>query len=209
VTRARPIGAALAAVTLLLAGCAGNTVTGTGRALNPGAGTPTVPGGFPSTSAAPGASSNASTAPAGRGVLVTYPAGHFSVMMPTQATERSEPGSLGGASFTVYIAVSVSGGNTPTEVASEDIDQPLDPADYAITLRTAVGEFGSASGATVDSQTPTQYRGYTARRAAVTTPDGRPFTLLVFMYSSTRLFIVFASAGAVYDLVTSTLRFLP
>jgi hypothetical protein len=209
VTRTGPIGAAALAA-LLLAGCAGSTVVGQGVALH-AAGTTSQAApasGFPSTSA-PAGSSVPSGAPAGHGVLVTYPAGHFAVVMPTQATERSEPGSLGGASFTVHLAVSVSSGNMPTEVGSEDIDPPLDPADYQLTMRAAISTFSGSSGSTVNSQTATQFRGYVARRASVTTPDGNAYTLMLFMYSPARLYIVFASDGATYDQVTMSLRLLP
>jgi hypothetical protein len=193
---------------LALSGCNGATVSGQGLALNASpttAQTSSSPG-FPSTSAAPATSTPAT--PAGKGVLVTYPAGHFAVVMPSQATERTENGSLGGQSFTVYSAVAVTDGS-PTEVGSEDIDEPLDPANYQVTLRAAVGAFEGASGTTITSQTATVFRGYTARRASVTSPDGKPFTLLVFMQSPTRLYILFASDGPIYDQITSTLRLLP
>jgi len=214
VLKARTGGAAAAAVIALLTltACT-TTVVGHGVALNAGASsTASPPPGFPSTSEAPsspGSTSSPTSSDSGHGVLVTYPAGHFSAVMPTQATERSENGNLGGQSFTVYLAISVSDGSVPTEVASEDIDHALDPSEYAATLRVAVGSFAGSSGMSVDSQTATTFRGYTARRALVTSPDGQSFSLLVFVYSPTRIYVVFASEGAVYNQVTSTLRLLP
>src|SRR5690348_8688325 len=114
---ARTGGVAAAAV-LLLAGCAGATVTGHGVALgNHGAVRKVVPPIFPHMSVPSG------PVPAG-GVLYTFAAGHVQMVMPAQPVERAQTDSVDGIKETLHLVLAADDSGV-TVVASADLSQPV------------------------------------------------------------------------------------
>jgi hypothetical protein len=138
------------------------------------------------------------------GVPFSLPAGHFRANFPEQPTVLSEPGSFGGVSFTLHIARAVDDRGRPTLLADEDASEtiPSDQADEA--LRVAVGSFSGSSGYTLVSQDATSFRGHRARKAALTSPAGDDYTLLVTLWAGRRLYIMLAPSGSIYDTLTGS-----
>jgi predicted small secreted protein len=189
---------AMLAAAALTAACT-STVSGHGAAIGAGPGTNpsgSVPAGFPS-----GASSGAGAA--GTGVSFSYPQGHFRATFPARPATSSEPGTVAGASFTLYLA-RAQVNDAPTLLACEDISVHL-PADQDDdTLRGAIGGFEGSSGLTLTDQSITTFRGHVARQAHFASPQGDDYTLLAALFSDQRLYLFFAPSGAMFDTLTSS-----
>jgi predicted small secreted protein len=186
------------AVAALTAACT-STVSGHGAAIGAGPGTNpsgSVPAGFPS---------NASSGAAGTGVSFSYPQGHFRATFPARPVTSSEPGSVAGASFTLYLA-RAQVNNAPTVLACEDISVHLPPDQDDDTLRGAVGGFEGSSGLTLTDQSITTFRGHVARQAHFASPQGDDYTLLAALFSDQRLYLFFAPSGAMFDTLTSSFQ---
>jgi hypothetical protein len=134
-------------------------------------------------------------------VLVTYPAGHFTDRFPSTPTELQEPGSFGGAHFTIYLAVVAA----PRRmlVASQDVDIHVPDAQLGAEVRAAVGSFAASSGFTLSEQHVTTFRDYQANQGTLTDPQGNTYTLLAFMYRDNRMYMIFAPSGDQFDSLTS------
>jgi hypothetical protein len=205
------MSAAAAATALLLTACA-TTTSGTGAALRAPSGSTASATGFPS---APGSATASPTAgrsapgssSAPGGVLVTYSAGHFRARFPSQPRERSQPGTVGSATYVVY-AATVDGAST-TIVASEDFTPKLPSSQYQVALRAALGSFGGSSGLTVEAQRETTFQGHVGRQGTFTSDSGDRYTLVAFMYSGNRLYLLFAAEGSAFQTLAASFVALP
>ena len=152
-------------------------------------------------------SSAATTGPDGT-VVITYAEGHLRARFPAAPKETTEPGSFAGVSFTVHFAVANSG-RKPTLAGSEDITEALPESSYAATLRGAVGGFGGSSGLALINQRADTFQGHVAQRATFADTIGTTYVLLAFVYSSTRLYLLFAPSGAPFDSLMESFVALP
>lgn len=197
-----PVLALLAAA--VLSGCS-STIGGHGSTAAAGAPASTTPSssGFPSSFPSVGSSGSGSAVPGGSGVSFSYPQGHFQATFPAQPTTNSTPGTVAGASYTLYVAQAQTN-DQPALLACEDISVDLPADQYDDTLRGAVGGFEGSSGLTLVDQQSTTYRGHAARQAHFSSPHGGTYTLLATMFSSRRLYLFFGPTGAVFDTLTGT-----
>lgn len=208
---ARPIALAVVLVTATaLTGCS-STISGhgsTAAAGAPASGTPSAggfPGNFPSNGPSVANSGGGSAGPSGSGVSFNYPQGHFRATFPAQPTTDTTPGSVAGASYTLYLA-QAEVNDQPTLLACEDISVSLPADQYDDTLRGAVGGFEGSSGLTLQDQQSTTFRGHAARQAHFSSPHGGTYTLLATMFTGNRLYLFFGPTGAVFNTLTSTFQ---
>lgn len=203
--RALPVAAVVA-----LAACS-STVTGQGTAASRPA-TPTPPAS--ATSAPPSSAPVSSTpvtppthAPTGRATSVPYTdtAGRFKVVLPGTPETADEPGSFGGYSFHVHLAAV----HSPyiAIVEGEQITPALKSGDYEQVLSSAVTSFASATGAGNVTNTATTFRGHQAR-TAVFTHAGTSYELLIFVYSGSQVYLMFAPQGAKFAALANSFQAL-
>lgn len=198
--------AATATALLLTAGCA-TTTSGTGAALPAPSGSTAASGtGFPSTAGSPTATPGGGSSAPG-GVVVTYSEGHFRARFPSQPRERSQPGTVGAATYVVH-AATVDGAST-TIVASEDFSPKLPSSQYQLALRAALGSFGGSSGLTVGAQRETTFQGHVGRQGTFSSDSGHSYTLVAFMYGGNRLYLLFAAEGAAFQTLAASFVALP
>lgn len=145
--------------------------------------------------------------PAG-GVLITYTAGHLQARFPTAPEETSEPGSFDGVNLMVHTAVARVG-RKPTLVACEDVSQAIPDAIYGATLRGAIGSFEGSSGLSLINERADTFQGHVAQRATLSDTIGTTYALLAFVYSGTRVYLLFAPTGASFDSLTESFVALP
>jgi hypothetical protein len=138
-------------------------------------------------------------------VSFSYPPGHFRATFPVRPATSSEPGSVAGATFTLYIA-RAQVNDAPVLLACEDISVHLPAEQDADTLRGAIGGFEGSSGLTLKDQSSTTFRGHVARQAHFTSPQGGTYTLLASMFTDQRLYLFFAPAGATFDTLTGSFQ---
>lgn len=201
-TRHWQVGVALLAVLVAATACAADTVTGHGA--NSAAGASSGPVDFPSIGGStPATSASALPTPGGEGVLVTDAGGHFRVRMPAEPTRDTQPGSFGGYTFNVHTAVVQS--PYIAGVEGEDISPALTSSSYETILRSAVASFGSVGGLTKVSDSETSYQGHVGR-TAIFDKDGERFEFLVFVYSGSQVYAMFAPEGAKFDALANSFQ---
>ena len=191
----------------VLAGCS-STINGHGTTAAAGAvaSGSSAPGGFPSAFPSAGSSGGGSAGPAtGSGVSFSYPQGHFRATFPARPTTETTPGTVAGASYTLYLA-QAQANDQPTLLACEDISVSLPADQFDGTLRGAVGGFEGSSGLTLTDQQSTSYRGHVARLAHFSSPHTGTYTLLATMFTDKRLYLFFGPNGPVFDTLTSTFQ---
>ena len=199
-----PLLALLAATALT--GCS-STIGGHGSTAAAGAGasgTP-APSGLPSGFPTAANSGGGSAGPSGSGVSFSYPQGHFRATFPSRPTTTSTPGTVAGASYTLFVA-QAQNNDQPTLLACEDISVSLPADQYDDTLRGAIGGFEGSSGLTLKDQQSTTYRGHVGRQAHFESPHGGTFTLLATMFTSQRLYLFFGPTGPVFDTLTGSFQ---
>jgi hypothetical protein len=203
------VTAVVAALTAVVTTACSSAVAGHGSTAAAGAGSVSTssgavaPSGFPSIGSG-GSGSAGPSGPAAAGVSFAFPAGHFRATFPAQPQTSSEPGTVSGASYTLFIA-QAEADNEPTLLACEEISVRLPADQYDETLRGAVGGFEGSSGLTLTDQRSTQFRGHVARLAHFTSPHGA-FTFLATMFTDQRLYLFFGPTGAPYDTLTSSFQ---
>jgi hypothetical protein len=199
-TRQGWVGVALCAGVLVAAsGCAASTVNGHGVASV--VARSTHPTDFPS--AGSSTPSSPAPTPGGSGVLVTDDAGHFRVRMPAEPTRNTEPGSFAGYTFNVHTAVVQS--PYVAGVEGEDITPALTPDSYDTVLRSAVSSFGTAAGLTKLSEKDTVFQGHRGR-VGIFDRDGVHFEFLVFVYSGSQVYAMFAPEGEKFDALANSFQ---
>jgi len=190
----RPGRVATLLVCVLLAGsaCSADTVSGHGKASVIAAES-SGPVDFPSlgvSTAAP--SETALPTPGGEGVLVTDAGGHFQVRMPAQPTRDTQPGSFAGYTFNVHTAIVQS--PYVAGVEGEDITPALSEDTYDTVLRSALSSFNTSSGLTKVSESATTFHGHVGRMG-IFESNGERFEFLVFVYSGSQVYALFAPQG--------------
>jgi hypothetical protein len=199
--RQRWTGAALVAVLLAVSGCAADTVNGHGAASAVAGSSGPVD--FPSGASTPAPSASVLPTPGGSGVLVTDAAGHFRVRMPAQPTRDTQHGSFAGYTFNVHTAVVQS--PYVAGVEGEDISPALTSASYDTVLRSAVSSFGISSGTTKVSETDTTFQGHHGR-IGIFEGDGSRYEFLVFVYSGSQVYALFAPQGAKFEALATSFQ---
>lgn len=208
-------GVLVGATALLLAACS-STVTGHGAATQQSSrsGFPATPSGgssAPSTApptttppSAPSSTTSVGRAPAP--ITYTDTAGHFRVLLPGKPETTDQPGSYGGYTFHVHVAAV----RTPyvVLVEGEDVSPALDASGYNELLTVSTSTFGDVSGMTKGSDASTTFRGHSARNA-VFDRAGTRYELLVFVYSGSRTYFLFAPQGAKFNSLVGSFQPLP
>lgn len=154
------------------------------------------------------ASASASQPGQAGGVVIIYTAGHLRARFPVAPQETSQPASFGGVSLVVHTAVARMGRKT-TIAACEDVSEAIPEAAYAATLRGAVGGFEGSSGLSLVNEQPDTFQGHTAQRAMFSDTIGTRYVLLAFVYSGTRVYLLFAPSGAPFDSLAESFVALP
>jgi hypothetical protein len=99
---------------------------------------------------------------------------------------------------------------TPTEVVEEaQISPALPPSSFDANLHAVLGYFAVSSGAVQTSEAATTFQGKVAREGQFSITDGASLTVLAFMDGGTRLYILSAPAGALFNALAASLVLLP
>ena len=159
----------------------------------------------------PPAGRDSATAPqpgADGSVVITYADGHLRARFPSAPQETSQPASFGGVRFSIHTAIARVG-RKATVAACEDVSQSMPEAIYAATLRGAIGGFEGSSGLALINERADTFQGHVAQRATFSDTIGTTYALLAFVYSGTRVYLLFAPTGAPFDSLTESFVALP
>lgn len=187
----------------LLATTALLTLTASGCSTAPAAG-PSTTGASTTTSATPTPAA-VSTA---TWVDFSWSAAGFAAKLPAQPQQKTERTTVGSVVITMRVAAAKKVAHQGVLVADAHLSQSLPAASAATELRSSVYSFAGTSGASIVSGVATTFRGLPAYRANLAAPNGLPFELIGILKDSTDEIMVLAPKGAMFDAVTSSLRFL-
>lgn len=198
----------IVAVAGTVSACAADTVSGRGVLADaPG---PSDTGGFPSVPvpslSVPAPGPPTTSAAVTGGVVVTDRGGHFRVRMPSAPQKATEPGSFGGYEFHVHVDIVRS--PYVAIVEGEDVTPALAPDAFEIVLRSAVSSFQSSSGMTLVRDSPTTFQGHRGRKAVLERAGAR-YEFLIFIYSGSQVYALFAPAGPRFAALAHSFVALP
>jgi hypothetical protein len=140
-------------------------------------------------------------------------AGHFSAVFPTTATFYELPASIGSSQIMMHMAgvqTAAGGGTSSVELVEEaEFSQALLPSTFDDDLRVVLGSAAGSSGRVAISETALTFQGKPAREGQFSAQDGSMSTILAFIENPTRVFVVAAPAGAMFNALAASLVVLP
>jgi hypothetical protein len=126
---------------------------------------------------------------------ITSQEGHFTARFPVQPVEKTVPLTSSGEPR-MQVAVCLS---PITLVGSEIGSTPISADQYQNIMRVAVSSSVLPVSPKLVHVAITKFRGFPGRTATYVTGSGAQFTMVLFSYSPTRVYVLMAASGAAID----------
>lgn len=138
----------------------------------------------------------------------SWPAAGFAVRLPARPQQKTQVQTAGSIVVTMRLATAKRVAHQGVLVGDAHFDHSVPSAAMATELRSSVYGFAGASGATIESGGATTFRGLPAYEATLGAPNGLSFAIIGVLKDSNNEILVLAPKGAIFNVVTRSLRFL-